>query len=57
MQWGDASFQTEAAGDFTSTCVADEKNEVFLEKKTETERKSYNSVDSRDIKLFYLQKY
>ena len=57
MEWGDLTFDNEPAGDFTSTCVAGEEiyeTSSFLNKKTE--KKTYKSVDSRDIKLFYLQK-
>lgn len=59
LEWGDLSFKTEPAGDFTSTCVAGETVDVasFLEKREEDEVQAHNyhTVDSRDIKLFYLQ--
>ena len=54
LEWGDQAFSTEAAGDFTGTCVAG-KNLAAPLVQQEIQR-SYHSVDSRDIKLFYLQK-
>jgi len=54
MEWGDLSFQNEASGDFTSTCA--NKNVEFSGSMKKEAKRSYTSVDSRDIKLFYLQK-
>jgi legumain len=53
MEWGDLSFQNEASGDFTSTCA--NKNVEFSGSMKKEAKRSYTSVDSRDIKLFYLQ--
>jgi legumain len=54
MEWGDQSFSSEAAGDFTGNCVARSIADISKAKAKE-EKRSYTSVDSRDIKLFYLQ--
>ncbi len=56
MEWGDLSFKNESVGDFTSTCVVND-TAGFLNKKEKSEVRRYKSVNSRDVKLFYLQKY
>lgn len=53
MEWGDLSFKTEPCGDFTGVCAG---KGLDLSEKVSREKRSYKSVDSRDIKLFYLQK-
>lgn len=58
MEWGDLRFKDEPTGDFISRCIAKDPVDVssFLNKSKEVQVKTYHSVDSRDIKLFYLQK-
>ena len=54
MQWGDPSFIKEPIGDFIGHCPG--QNQECRNSKQETYFKNY-SVDSRDVKLHYLEKY
>lgn len=55
MEWGDLSFSTEPVGDFIGNCANQTKNLKKIPQVVSDVPKT-RVIDSRDVKLVYLQK-